>query len=387
MKNQIIHELNNKQTAAARGRALILNNNNAESLKLEHQLLQLGFSVLLASNEQEAIDLFDESNFNIVFVESCLTGVYCGDFIKYINTCDVKRFVSIIFVTERDNSRVISDYISAGVDDFIFKPFTSEELDARLSVVDFIRNEKNSYINSKQEIIAAHQALSEFFLEKNANVDGMKIFCRSPGIFSGDYVFSSRQPNGGLYILLIDFSGHGLSSALCVLPIVDIFNTMIEECSSPEKILETINRKLCELLPIKMFMAAIMIKIHSNLKSVSIWNAGMPQVYFIDKKSGLIKHRIQSKHVPLGIENANEDAFECVNIETQINDLIVMHTDGFTESLDSSGSMFGATRLEKLLEDTEPDECFFSTILNEFDEFCADIVPEDDITFVVVPCS
>ena len=380
-------KLNIMQTLPVRGHVLVLSRNHTESISLEYQLLHLGFSVLLAFNEQQAVELFDEEDFNIVFIEEYLPDIYYGNFIKYIRTYDVNRLVSIVFVTTHDNTRVLPDYISTGVDDFMLKPFTTAELDFRITVLDHVRNEKYTYIKSKQEMIAAHQTLSEFFSARNDNVEDMQVFCRTPDIFSGDYLLSTRQPNGDLYVLLIDFSGHGLSSAICVLPIVDIFYSMIDECFKAEEVLEKINRKLFTLLPIKMFMAAIMLKVHSDSRNISIWNAGMPKIYLLDSISGCIKQRVESNHVPLGVVDSDHNSFECVTIETQPDDLVVMHSDGFIESVDLSGNMFGVTRLEKLLENTEFGECFFSTIVKEFDEFCADTLAEDDITFVVVPCS
>ena len=73
---------------------------------------------------------------------------------------------------------------------------------------------------------------------------------------SGDLYVCAYTPQGELYVLLGDFTGHGPSAALGALPATDTFRAMTNKGFPPDRILEAINHKLCNLLPTGMFMAA-----------------------------------------------------------------------------------------------------------------------------------
>jgi len=199
-------------------------------------------------------------------------------------------------------------------------------------------------------------------------------------------VLSARNPNGGLHILLADFTGHGLSAAIGVLPVADMFSVMTEKGFEPEKILKNINKKLHRLLPANMFMAACMLEIDNNVRSASVWNSGMPDVYLLDSESGNIKRRIKSSHIPLGINEAIDNRLECVVLDIQSGDQFIMHTDGLTDEVDSSGIMFGVSRLERLMGEAGSADTVFHEIVSEFDHFCADQELSDDVTLVSIPC-
>ena len=42
-------------------------------------------------------------------------------------------------------------------------------------------------------------------------------------MFNGDLVLTAPAPNGGVYVLAGDFTGHGLSAAIGSLPVTEIF--------------------------------------------------------------------------------------------------------------------------------------------------------------------
>ena len=62
--------------------------------------------------------------------------------------------------------------------------------------------------------------------------------------FSGDVCLSARAPSGEIYILLGDFTGHGLGAAIGALPASEVFRAMTAKGFAPEQILRAIDRKL-----------------------------------------------------------------------------------------------------------------------------------------------
>ena len=230
------------------------------------------------------------------------------------------------------------------------------------------------------------QILSAALSARNITVDGIEILSRSAAIFSGDLVLSARKPDNGLHILLADFTGHGLSAAIGVLPVADMFSVMTEKGFEPDKILENINKKLHTLLPTGMFMAACMLKIDNKLCNASVWNCGLPDAYLLDHTLGIIKRRAKSTHIPLGINPELDSRLKCDCFDVKSGDQFIMHTDGLTDVVDSAGMMFGVSRLEQVMEDAVSANKVFVEIVNEFDKFCGHQELSDDATLVSIPC-
>ena len=42
-------------------------------------------------------------------------------------------------------------------------------------------------------------------------------------IFNGDLLLATRTPSGSLYVMLGDFTGHGLPAAVGAIPVAEVF--------------------------------------------------------------------------------------------------------------------------------------------------------------------
>ncbi|MGP3427036.1 SpoIIE family protein phosphatase, partial [Escherichia coli] len=97
-------------------------------------------------------------------------------------------------------------------------------------------------------------------------------------VFNGDVILAAYKPNGGLHILLGDFTGHGLSAAIGALPLADIFFDWTRKGFLMRQIIPEINARLKGILPSNMFCSAAFIDIKVNNKSIEVWNGGLPDL-------------------------------------------------------------------------------------------------------------
>jgi serine phosphatase RsbU (regulator of sigma subunit) len=250
-----------------------------------------------------------------------------------------------------------------------------------------VRELKKLYKNSINEQLVARQILAYALSERNIQFEEIQLLSKSKSIFSGDLFLTAKRPDGGLYLLLADFTGHGLSAAIGALPVADIFSVMTNKGFELEDILENINNKLYTLLPVSMFMACSVLKIDADLKHASVWNGGMPDIYVRNSQNGEIKNKIKSSHIPLGIDEATSDNFKLNTIAINHKDQFILYTDGLTEAENINGDMFGYQRLDKCLESNREKEFVFVNIVAEFFKFCGDIEPNDDVTLACIPCT
>ena len=376
----------NQPTAPDRGHVLIVENDIDVSSSLEIQLISMGFQVLLSHSGKQAIALCDEYDVDLVFMEALLFDMDGTDLIKHIKQDAAGKYKPVVLLLRGYEDEALLDCMAAGSDDILAYGFTEAVLEACVMAMERLRDLKHLYKSSLHEQVVGKQILSAVLSARNITVDGMEILSRSAAIFSGDLVLSARKPNGGLHILLADFTGHGLSAAIGVLPVADMFSVMTEKGFEPEKILVSINKKLHTLLPTGMFMAACMLKIDSRICNASVWNCGLPDVYLLDHAVGKIKRRAVSTHIPLGINPEIDGKLKCDFFDIKSGDQLIMHTDGLTDVVDSVGVMFGVSRLEQVMEEAVYADRVFVDIVNEFDKFCVHQELLDDATLVSIPC-
>ncbi|MFC1671200.1 diguanylate cyclase domain-containing protein [Spirochaetota bacterium] len=72
---------------------------------------------------------------------------------KKIRRLRKPKYISIIIITKREMQKGIGELIKAGVDDFIFKPFSKEELALRIGIAKKNMAIQNSLKNTKKKLI------------------------------------------------------------------------------------------------------------------------------------------------------------------------------------------------------------------------------------------
>jgi len=361
---------------------------SCETIKcIDTKLSQQGFEIIVADELITALNVFNANRVNYIFIEPEHTKVSIDEFIYKVRIRAGEFYVPIVVIADAEKERLLSECISSGCDDFLFKPFTATALISRISSLEQVHELKNLYKSSVNEQLVAKQILAYALSERNIQFEEIQLLSKSKAIFSGDLFLTVKRPDGGLHVLLADFTGHGLSAAIGALPVADIFCVMTNKGFELEAILEHINNKLHTLLPVSMFMACSMLKIHADLNFVSVWNGGMPDIYIRNSHTGDIKSKIKASHIPLGIDEATSDNFALDSISICKEDQFILYTDGLTEAENAKGEMYGYENLDRCLNDNKNSERIFPTIVDDFNRFCGSTSPNDDVTLACIPCN
>jgi two-component system, cell cycle response regulator len=98
---------------------------------LTEALVHLGHKVQTASDGMEAIEKVQEGNFAIVITDMIMPKMDGMELIRYL--VENQKGISIIAITGHTMSYQYTDVIAAGASDFIAKPFTLNELEAKLN--------------------------------------------------------------------------------------------------------------------------------------------------------------------------------------------------------------------------------------------------------------
>ncbi len=112
-------------------------------------------------------------------------------------------------------------------------------------------------------------------------------------------------------------------------------------------------------------------------------NAGHNPPVFVRSKTGEISHLLPTGPLLGPSPHAN---YETENINFQVNDVLVIYTDGIVESFNAYGELYDEARLEKVIKNTRnltPKEIAYK-ILDDVIHFSKDGKYSDDKTLVVI---
>jgi len=376
-----------------RGTALIVDDEPANCRLLSRMLAREGFRTIEANSGEQGLALFASERPDIVFMDVMmpnLNGLETTERLKELAGMD---FVPVIFLTALRDEEAMIRCTAAGGDDFLSKPFSFGVLKSRIQAMERVRDLHRA-VAAKQRALSeriardqeeqalAERLFSRAITNRNVALQGCGVVQRPAAIFSGDLVLTQRLPDGGLRILVGDFTGHGLAAAIGALPVADIFHVMTLKGSDETHLLAELNRKLHQILPADRFMAACLISISARGDALRWWNGGMPSAW-LRTAQGL--RELESHALPLGILPELPER-QIPRLEPLAHaDHLLLFTDGLVEAVDSQGRMFGDLGFAKVLGDWPAGQDLLPSLVEALDAHCIGCEQCDDIAIVEVP--
>ncbi|TRW50038.1 SpoIIE family protein phosphatase [Aliidiomarina halalkaliphila] len=148
--------------------------------------------------------------------------------------------------------------------------------------------------------------------------------------YNGDLFLAAKGGTGSLYLLLGDFTGHGLPAAIGTIPASQTFFAMAERARPVSQIAREINRQLNLLLPEDMFCCALIVELSANGDRLNWWSGGMPPALVIHPDGETLDY-LSPQHLPLGILSDGEFESGITSTRVAINSQLLMYTDGTIE--------------------------------------------------------
>ncbi len=364
--------------------------------KLLYRLLTIigEYIIVEASNGFEALEVFENKNIDLILMDIKMPHMDGYQSAAAIKEKTKEHYVPIIFVTALADNSSLSHALSSGGDDFISKPVEKEVLESKILAHLRIRelnqklNEKNKQLQNHYKSLQNEQKLVEYFFDnalKKSFIDGrlLKYYMTPISTFNGDLLLIKDKPNGGVSLMVGDFTGHGLTAAMGTLPVAMIFFKMIEQGHGVADIAQEINDQLYKLMPTNIFFAATLIELSSSGENITVWAGGMPECYWINKE-GDLKGEISSKHLALGILADSQFDKTTEKFIVDNEDKFYLYSDGIIESTNQDNEMYGNKRLKQALLTHKKNR--FDEVINDLDNFSGDNKQNDDITFVEFNC-
>ncbi|MCH8491628.1 MAG: SpoIIE family protein phosphatase [Idiomarina sp.] len=354
----------------------------------------MGFNVVFAGASVKALLAAEHPTIDVVLLNTALLDNGSAEIlIASIKQLQHDIYLPIILIANDRNSTAILKNLQLGADDFHSKPFDSLILEAKLkahlrtrelsqTLAD--RNRKLAWHN--KNVQQEHKIVQNIFknaLSRNLlDYPHIDTFLLPHSRFNGDLYLIARGPIGNLYIMLGDFTGHGLAAAIGTLPASQTFFALAAQGAPISQIASEINRQLHNLLPESMFCCASFVELSASGERVSWWSGGMPPAMLIEPKQQQVRF-IEPQHMPLGILNELEFEKSITLLRVERGSKLLLYTDGAIEIGVQNNVALGYKGLQELCQNANWD---FAKITQQVTQAIGERGIDDDLSLVQLQC-
>jgi sigma-B regulation protein RsbU (phosphoserine phosphatase) len=203
---------------------------------------------------------------------------------------------------------------------------------------------------------------------------------------------SAREVGGDLYeflrygpqqlgVALGDVSGKGTAAALYGAVAIGIMRSLAPQKLQPAEMLRQMNQLVGERRIEGRFMTACFATWQKGRQKLRVANAGQSQPLLYRNERC---EKLDLSGFPLGI--FEEVQYDEWGVALDPGNILVFHSDGIAETVNSEGQFFGTTRLKKLIEQHHERGAaeLADLVLRDVDWFASSAPLSDDRTLVVL---
>ena len=389
-----VHAVNPDTKSAMKLKVLIADDSTTDRLILKRLVMNEGHEAFEAENGKVALDLFIQVKPDLVLLDALMPEMDGFETACEIKALTDEEFVPIIFLTSLTDTESLVRCLNAGGDDFLTKPYNRIILKAKIVALNRMR-EANATMQQQRDHIVRYnkQLIHEQEVAKNVFdniahpgcVDDENIrYILSPmAVFNGDLLLASKTPSGNLIVFLGDFTGHGLPAAIGAMPVAEIFYGMSLKGFAMQEILQEINRKLVNILPVGVFCCGCMVEMDYRKQQVRVWNGGLPDAVIYSGTGDKIK-KIPSFNLPLGIIKPENFDNAIKTFDVEEGDRFYMSSDGILEEENSRGEMYGEEGFFRVFKENVDPENIFEEHKQAVNDFCESEEQGDDHSLVEI---
>ncbi len=372
---------------------LYVEDDSEERAQVAHFLQKKCAHLLLASNGIEALKIYEESRPDMIISDIMMPemdGLTFSEIIKKRNPS-----IPILLTTAFNDATFLHRAIDVGVDNYVLKPIDlsklhaailkSAELLLKTRALEVGRAQLEAYHNLAEEERGLVSELMKRMMQPELMHDPLVKFWLQPADrVSGDLVAFRRAKNGRLFIMLADSTGHGLPSALNLLPVNHIFYSMVTKGLQVAQIVEEMNWAVNEQSPVDRFVSAFVACIDTQNRVIESWNGGIPTAMLINEQGDIV-HSFPPNNLPLGILDRSFTAQTEV-FQWSSQSQLAIYSDGFVEAENQLGVAWGEDNIRCVLKQTAITQRF-EALTSHLHYYLGEKPAFDDMTLLMVDCT
>lgn len=352
-----------------------------------------GHRVRTAEDGAEALQAFAEELPDIVLMDVVMPNVDGIEATRRMRERAGGRWVPVILMSALGAEADMIRGLEAGADDYLPKPVHLAVLRAKIGAFQRIiamQGELSSQAEAlrklQDEQTYEHElaaALIENIVHRDGLTDAALHWQVLPSArFSGDVVAAARSPEGRLYALLGDATGHGLAASVSLIPALQVFYGMVRKGLPLQVLAREMNQRLREQLPVGRYFAAAIVTLDERSRRLEYWNGGMPPGLVL-ATDGTIREQILSGHVAMGILSDSEFEDDCTVVNWSPGDILLLYSDGLIEAEADGGEPFGADRLRDAVRQSR-GESIVETVMASLHTHLGCAATHDDASILAI---
>lgn len=238
----------------------------------------------------------------------------------------------------------------------------------------------------KELVIAS--SIQTTILPKKPQVRGVELSARMlPALEAGGDYYDIINVDGGCWIGIGDVAGHGLTAGLVMLMVQSVVSALIttNPDATPSEVIRVVNAVIYDNVRNRLgqdeHVTLTLLRYHASGK---IAFAGAHEDLLVWRRATGICESIPTVGTWVGAIRDVSAVTKDTAMRLDTGDLLVLYTDGVTETMNRFGEQFGVERLRKIIEthSTDPVETIRDVVM-EASTLWSYQPPDDDITIVV----
>ncbi len=202
---------------------------------------------------------------------------------------------------------------------------------------------------------------------------------------SGDYYDYIPIDAHTIQLVIADVAGKGVAAALLMSATAAVMQLEANRERCMRDIVGRLNAGIKAVSDGERYVTLLVAEIDAQKRTLRYINCGHNPALLFRAETGSIT-RMDSSCPPIGI--FEQEACDLISTDLTPGDVLVLYTDGVTETANRSAEEFGTERLSAVLErgSSLSAEGLMTEIYNSAADFCGEAGFKDDVTLLVVKC-
>lgn len=247
----------------------------------------------------------------------------------------------------------------------------------------------------EQEMHAAREIQQKLLPPAPRHIQGLSLaaFCEPAREVAGDYYDFLPITDTMIGVLIADVAGKGLAAGLYMAQLKVIVQSLARFHHEPREFLIAVNRVVAQNLDAKSFITMTYGVLDLERREFTFARAGhCPLIYVSGAPPAGLRHAqvLAPDGLVVGLTIDDGEMFQSMLEERTVplaaGDLVVLFTDGISETMNEAFDCFGEARLSKVIEQYAhlPFDQLRSYILAELRAFAGTADPHDDMTMILM---
>lgn len=351
---------------------------------LIEDIIEDRYEVVTVASGEQCLQMVKERLPDLILLDINMPDLSGFEVCKQLSQQPETASIPVIFLTAMVGVDEERHGLDVGAVDYITKPFTESILLARIKT-HLTLNQARKIIEKNHEVLQSErnqieQIISSMRKDDRFQQQNISQLVSPVEESNGDIVLSATNDNNHHYVLVGDFTGHGLNAAMAGPLVSSLFYTQSAQNLSAMAILEVINNELYRKLPSQSFLATVFIDWNKNNQTLTIWNFAMPNVVLIHANGEF--EEINSMSVALGVLSCEQHTPMPVSVDFKEGDSLFAYSDGIQEVLNADGKQFGDLMLPTIMKDIFAGHLAIEDVAQQIAEFSNGVPIKDDVTLV-----